>query len=326
MASLRYLTPFAFLALVPLGMWLGGVWTYSAAVAIPLCLTTFDAILGKDDQTSRDVLSPALELLPKLYLVLQLGLTAWVAVRIASGASLLEAVGLTLSNGFTTGVFGLVAAHEMIHDRDRPDRALGLMLLASVLYMQFSVSHVRGHHRNAASTADPATGWLGENVYAFVGRSIAGQFRDAWRSDPKRTAVFVAIELAIVLAVGLASFAALAFLLANAVLAILLLETFNFVAHYGLEREMLPDGSFEPLGPQHSWNSGNRMNNAALFNMGRHSDHHADGTRHYQHLQPIAGAPELPSGYAAAMLTALVPPLWWSTMSPRVQAVRNAKR
>jgi len=259
--------------------------------------------------------------LPKLYIVLQLVVTGWVAVRIAGGASLFEAVGLTLSNGLTTGVFGLVAAHEMIHDRDRSDRALGLMLLASVLYMHFSVSHVRGHHRDAATSADPTTARLGETVYAFIIRSVVGQFRQAWQRAPKRMALYLAIELVVVLAVGLASFAALAFVIANALLAILLLETFNYVAHYGLRRR---EG--EPLGEQHSWNSSNRMNNAALFNMGRHSDHHRDGSRHFQNLRPIAGAPELPSGYAAAMLTALVPPLWRRAMDPRASAIFNGSK
>ena len=236
MPLFRYFTPFAFLALVPFGIWQGGAWTFAAAIAIPLCLTAFDVLLGKDRRAVRNAASPALELLPRLYIVLQLLLIAWIAVRIAAGISLLDAVGLTLSNGLTTGVFGLVAAHEMIHDRDRPDRVLGLMLLASVLYMHFSISHVRGHHRDAASPADPATAKLGENVYVFIGRSVVGQFRQAWRIDPNLTAFFVAIELTIVLAVGWASLVALAFLVANAVISILLLETFNYVAHYGLRR------------------------------------------------------------------------------------------
>src|ERR1044071_7018783 len=134
MASLRYLTPFAFLALVPLGALLGGAWTLSAAIAIPLCLTIFDAVLGKERSTERDLASPALAILPKLYIVLQLLLTGWIAIRIAGGTSTIEVIGLTLSNGLSTGVFGLVAAHEMIHDRDRSDRALGRMLLTRVLY------------------------------------------------------------------------------------------------------------------------------------------------------------------------------------------------
>jgi alkane 1-monooxygenase len=298
---------------------MGGVWTFSAAIAIPLCLTIFDAVLGKDRAPAAAKASPALTMLPRLYIALQLVATAWIAIRIAGGASLLEAIGLTLSNGLTTGVFGLVAAHEMIHDRHRSDRALGLMLLASVLYMHFSISHVRGHHRDAATSADPTTARLGETVYAFIARSVAGQFRDAWRAAPGRMTLFVAVELIIVLAVGLASHRALLFFLTNAALAILLLETFNYVAHYGLRRRPTPDGFVETLNPRHSWNSSNRMNNAALFNMGRHSDHHRDGTRPFQDLEPIDGAPELPSGYAAALLTALVPALWRRVMDPRVR-------
>ena len=326
MPVLPYLTPLGFLALVPLGAWLGGAWTFAAAVAIPLALTAFDALLGKERKAVPRRACPALPWLPRIYVVAQLATTAWLALRIAGGGtSPVEAVGLTVSNGVATGVFGLVAAHEMIHDRSRGDRALGLMLLGSVLYMHFSISHVRGHHRHAATQADPTTARVGESLYAFLPRSLAGQFRDAWRGEAGRGGRcigYLAIQLAMALAIASASLAALGFVLANAVLAILLLETFNYVAHYGLSRRMGADGTVEPLGPQHSWNSANRMNNAALFNMGRHSDHHLHGDRSYDRLEPIEGTPELPSGYAAAMLTALVPPFWRRAMDWRVSNAR----
>jgi alkane 1-monooxygenase len=99
------------------------------------------------------------------------------------------------------------------------------------------------------------------------------------------------------------------------------LETFNYVAHYGLSRRVGGDGRVERLTAQHSWNSARRMNNAALFNMGHHSDHHRLMTRSYEGLEPLAGAAELPSGYAAALLMALVPPLWRRVMDPRAEAV-----
>jgi alkane 1-monooxygenase len=325
MPPLAYLTPFGFLTLVPVGAWLGGPWTFASAAAIPLVLTVLDALLGKDASAAPGPAHPALAWLPRLYIVAQLATTVWVALRIAGGGSSpLEAVGLTVSNGVATGVFGLVAAHEMIHDRGRWDRALGLMLLGSVLYMHFSISHVRGHHRFAGSSADPTTARIGESLYAFLARSIVGQFRNAGRSTSKRMILYLAVEICVLLAVASVSLAALGFLVTNAVLAILLLETFNYVAHYGLSRRVAPDGSVEPLGPQHSWNSANRMNNAALFNMGRHSDHHLHRTRSYDRLQPIEGSPELPSGYAAALLTAFVPPLWRRAMDGRALRARAA--
>jgi alkane 1-monooxygenase len=254
--------------------------------------------------------------------------------------TLIEAVGLALSVGVTTGVFGFVAAHEMIHSRDRRERALGLALLASVFYMHFRIAHVYGHHRRAATFEDPASARYGEGLYAFLVRSVSGQLREAWvfeaqrRQRKNRPVIgvgnrvigYLAIEALLLLAVGLVSTRALAFLVATAVVAVALLESFNYIAHYGLSRRVAPDGRTERLAPQHSWNSGRRMNNAALFNMGRHSDHHRRTTRSYEQLEAIPAAAELPSGYAGALLTALVPPLWRRVMDGRAAAVASMHR
>ncbi len=326
MVPFRNFTPFAFLALLPLGGWLGGAWTFTAATATSLCLVSLDAMLGRERPLDKAPEGPAARWLPRAYIFLQLAVTAWVAAWIARpSTSLLEAVGLTLSCGLTTGVFGFVAAHEMIHSRDRRDRTLGLTFLASVFYMHFRVAHLHGHHRRAATFDDPASARLGEGLYSFLLRSIVGQFREAWafelRRPRNRMVGYLAFEAALLLSVGLISGRALVFLVSAAVVAIVLLECFNYVAHYGLSRPTGPDGRAERLAPQHSWNSGRWMNNAALFNMGRHSDHHRRTTLAYDRLEMLSGAAELPSGYAAALMTALVPQLWRRVMDPRVEAV-----
>jgi alkane 1-monooxygenase len=271
-----------------------------------------------------------------MYVLLQIAATAWITGWVARpSTTLLEAAGLALSAGITTGVFGFVAAHEVIHSRDRWERALGLALLGTVFYMHFRVAHVYGHHRRAATYEDPASARLGEGLYAFLIRSVAGQFREAWVFEARRQrrarlpvigignrmVVYLAIELAFLIGASLASRRVLAFVLAVAFIAVMLLEAFNYVAHYGLTRRIGADGKLERLSPHHSWNSGRRMNNAALFNMGRHSDHHRRTTRPYEQLEALFGAAELPSGYAAALLTALVPPLWRRAMDTRARAV-----
>ena len=325
---LRYLTPFAFLALLPLGGWLGGAWTYLGAAATPLCLASLDAALGEEAAPAQWASGWGARWLPRIYIFLQLAATFWAAAWAARPAtSLVEAAGMAVSTGVTTGVFGFVAAHEMIHSRDRRERALGLALFGSAFYMHFRIAHVYGHHRRAATFEDSASARLGESLYAFLARSVAGQFREAWVFEERRQrcglgnrlAVYLAIEAAFLIAVALVSLRALAFVLAVAVVAVALLESFNYVAHYGLRRR-----AGERLGPQHSWNSARRMNNAALFNMGRHSDHHRLITRSYERLEMLSSAAELPSGYAAALLTALVPPLWRRTMDPRATAVQAA--
>jgi alkane 1-monooxygenase len=343
MALLRYLTPFAFLALVPLGAYLGGAWTFMAAAATPLCLAGLDAVLGDDAASVRPANGGILRWLPRIYIVLQLAAmasaTTWVA---GTSTSVVEAAGLALSLGVTTGVFGIVAAHEMIHSHSAGERALGLVLLGSIFYMHFRIAHVYGHHRRAATPEDPASARIGEGLYAFLARSIAGQFLEAWAFEARRRRAgraaigpgnrmiaYIAIELSLLFAIGLASGRALAFMAATALVAVLLLESFNYVAHYGLSRRMSGQRHTESLGPEHSWNSAKRMNNAALFNMGRHSDHHRHTTRPYAQLELVPAAAELPSGYATALLTALIPPLWRRVMDPRAKAVmarRSADR
>lgn len=325
MAPLRYLTPFAFLALLPLGGWLGGAWTFLAAAATPLCLAGLDLIFSEDGAAATGASARGARWLPRLYVILQLAANAWAAALVANPATgLLEAVGLTLSAGVTTGVFGFVATHEMIHSRHPRERALGLALLGSVFYMHFRIAHVYGHHRRAATAEDPATARLGEGLYTFLWRSIGGQLREAWeferRRPHNRMIGYVAAETLFLILLALLSVRALAFVVAVAVIAVVLLESFNYVAHYGLIRRIGTDGRSERLAPQHSWNSTRWMNNASLFNMGRHSDHHRRMTRSYEGLESLSGSAELPSGYAAALLTALVPSLWRRVMDPRAEA------
>lgn len=339
--TLRFLTPFAFLALLPLGGWLGGAWTFMAAGATPLFLASLDVALGVD-RAPPDLKALTIpRWVPRLYLILQLTVNVWAAAWVSKpSTTLVEAVGVAVSSGITTGVFGFIAAHEMIHSPDRRERALGLALLGSVLYLHFRISHVYGHHRRAGTFDDAASARLGEGLYAFLVRSIAGQFGEAWTFEANRRLrtgkrvvgtgnrmiVYLAIEAAFLFALLLTSSRAFFFFILVAMIAVFLLETFNYVAHYGLTREVGRDGRIEKLAPYHSWNSRRRMNNAALLNMGRHSDHHRFMTRSYEGLEEVSGGSQLPSGYAAALLTALIPQLWHRMMAPRARAAMAQHR
>jgi alkane 1-monooxygenase len=328
--SPRYLTPFAFLALLPLGGLLGGAWTFMAAAATPLFLAGLDSVLG--EETGHESKGDVPRWVPRSYVLLQLGAIVWASAWVLRpDTSFLEATGLAVSTGVTMGVFGFLAAHEMIHSRDQRERALGLLLLATVFYMHFRIAHVYGHHRRAATAEDPASARLGEGLYVFLVRSIGGQVREAWvfeverlrrRERPvlslgNRMIVYFALEAILLLALFLIGWRAAAFVVVVAALAVVLLEAFNYIAHYGLIRAVSAVGRVERLAPHHSWNSGRRMNNAALFNMGRHSNHHSQPARRYERLVPIAGEAVLPFGYAGALMTALVPPLWRRVMDRR---------
>jgi alkane 1-monooxygenase len=270
-------------------------------------------------------------MLPRLYIPLQIAVIAWAAWIVArpmTGWFVFAA--LVLSVGIMTGVFGMMSAHEMIHSRDRFERGLGAFLLTGMSYRHFRIAHVHGHHRHAATVRDPATARAGESYYAFLPRTLAGQFADAWRHEAARGArlgsgpfanrVFRDLVAMALIYIGLAAVLggrAALFFAGESAVAIIALELFNYVAHYGLVRT-----AGEPFTDRHSWNASHAVGNALLFNMGRHSDHHRRAAAPYQTLQPIAAGPELPAGYAGSMLLALIPPLWRKIMDSRVSLVR----
>jgi alkane 1-monooxygenase len=333
MAAAKYWSAFGFLALVPLGVWLGGAWTFLLVGALPVVLVAVDWMGGPESEASAS--AAPYRLLPYLYIPLQLIALAWGGWLVTQPTTtLVEDVGVALSMGVACGVFGFIAAHEMIHSHRPGERVLGLAMLAGMLDMQFAISHVQGHHRRAATPEDPATARRGESLYGFVIRSVAGQAREAWSFETRRLGRngrpaigpgnrligYALVEIALIVAVGLWSWRALAYFVADAALAIILLEAFNYIAHYGLMRRTRPDGRLEPLRPRHSWNSRRRMNNAALFNMGRHADHHRFSARPYHELEVLEGGAMLPCGYAGVLLLALVPPLFRRVMDPRVDA------
>ena len=100
------------------------------------------------------------------------------------------------------------------------------------------------------------------------------------------------------------------------------LEVINYVEHYGLERRLIAPGRYERVTHRHSWNAPQRYTNWLLFNLQRHSDHHAVARRRYQVLRHHDDSPQLPAGYATMFVLALVPPLWRRVMNPRALAFR----
>jgi len=269
-----------------------------------------------------------------VYVPLQLASVVW-ATYLSTQVSALGFVCLVLGVGITTGVFGMLSAHELVHSKSDGERFLGAVMLSGMLYRHFRIAHVHVHHRWAATGRDSATARLGEGFYAFLARTLPGQFLEAWRFERQRCAgkSFLDSRIATDIAIALALLAAAAvlwgwkgllFFVAQSFVAVTVLELFNYIAHYGLTRREAAPGKFEPLADRHSWNSSNVLVNLIIFNMGRHSYHHKKPSISYQDLRYEPAAPELPAGYAGSILLALVPPLWRRVMDRRAQAHMTA--
>jgi alkane 1-monooxygenase len=240
-------------------------------------------------------------------------------------------IGSVTSVGISCGAFAINVAHELGHRRERLHRALARLLLASTLYDHFYVEHNRGHHMRVATHDDPASARFGEALYPFFWRSIVGSFRSAWSIEAHRLArerrpawsfrnevlQGLAVEgTLIVLAVTVVGAAAFTWLAAS-VIGVLLLETVNYIEHYGLVRADV-DGRPERVRPQHSWNSDHPLSRIFLFELSRHSDHHAFPLRPYPLLRHTVDAPQLPTGYAGMVLLATFPPAFFAVMNHRV--------
>lgn len=340
MNNLKYLAGYIPILSTCISLYLQGVWSYFAIVIvfgfIPLIeiYTPKSTLnLGKEEENNillNRFFDWLLYLnLPLLYSVIIFYFIVLTSVDLAT----YEIVGLTLSVGIACGSAGINVAHELGHRKKNYERILSQMLLLPELYMHFYIEHNLGHHKNVATPKDPATSRFGENIYTFFVRTVTQSYVSAWEiqkqllkkekqpffSFSNKMLVFQFIQFAYLFVIGYVfGWQMIGFAIAIAVLGFLLLETVNYVEHYGLVRKKLPNGRYEPVQPHHSWNSNHMLGRIVLYELTRHSDHHFKASRKYQILRHFNESPQLPYGYPASMLMALIPWLWFRKMNKEV--------
>lgn len=233
--------------------------------------------------------------------------------------------------GLMIGMVGTITAHELTHRTwDKVSMFFGRWLLAFSFDTTFAIEHVYGHHRYVSTIEDPATAPRGRNVYVHVLVSTVKGNVSAWKIEAerlrkKRLAVlgvhnaFLRGHLMSVVLVGLAfamgGWQAAGFFVACALWGKTLLEIVNYMEHYGMVRDPKT-----PVQPRHSWNTNKRVSSWTMFNLTRHSHHHAQGEVPYQELRPYADAPMMINGYLTTLVIAMIPPLWHHLMTPKVLA------
>ncbi|WP_054815098.1 alkane 1-monooxygenase [Nocardia arizonensis] len=317
------------------------VFWWIGPIIVLIVIPALDWVIGEDGSNPRD---EDYELLSNdryyrwctyLFLPIQLvGLLIAGAMWAGDELSVLDKLGLAATLGFVSGI-GINAAHELGHRVENLERWLAKIALAQSGYGHFFVEHNRGHHVRVATPEDPASARLGESLWEFLPRSVLGGFRSAIVLERKRLArlrrswwsphnhILQAWAMTAALFGGLIALfgiAVLPWLLLQAAIGAALLETVNYVEHYGLLRERRPNGRYRRCTPRDSWNSDRLVTNIFLFHLQRHSDHHANPGRRYQTLRSSAQAPQLPAGYASMIVLAALPPLWRAVMDKRVLA------
>lgn len=250
----------------------------------------------------------------------------------------IDLVGKTVVMGLLCGVMGINVGHELGHRSNKREQFLAKLLLLSSLYMHFFIEHNKGHHKRVGTPEDPASARYGESLYVFFFRTIVFSYISAWHianrdvlkkelklfSFYNQMVQFHLIQTVFVGSIFLVfGWMATFLFLAAALQGILLLETVNYIEHYGLQRKQIAEGKFERAMPQHSWNSNHIIGRVMLFELSRHSDHHYLASRKYQVLRHHHNSPQMPTGYPGMMILATVPPLWFQVMNKRIKKLQH---
>lgn len=239
-------------------------------------------------------------------------------------------LGGVLSCGLLIALSGTNVGHELTHRTwDKMAMGFGRWMLAMSCDASFAIEHVYGHHLHVATYKDPATARRGENTYAFILRSTVYSYLSAWEIEKNRLAkhglsvwswrnrmhsgnlmsltYFVAFYIA-------AGWMGVGLFLAASLWGKSLLEFVNYMEHYGIVR--VPGTKVET---RHSWNANQRISGYVLYNLTRHSGHHAQGDEPFWQARPYPDAPMLHYGYLTMIVLTMCPPLYKKMMVPKLK-------
>ena len=340
MKDFKYLAAFSIPIVAFLGLTLKGYWVWSTPIFAFVCIPVLELIFPVDtdnlqpDEAESKLKRKVFDWLLYLNLPLVFGIAIYgLSVVSSNTLQTYEFVGLIFSVGIVLGVNGINVAHELGHRQTTKERFLGKALLLPSFYMHFYIEHNFGHHLNAATPEDPATARYNQSVYSFWLTSTIRQYFSAWKIQNKllknnnksffsiKNDMFwyVIFQMTYLIAVFIIfGKTALVFAFFAGIVGFILLETVNYIEHYGLLRLPTKSGRYERVKEMHSWNSNHVIGRIVLYELTRHSDHHYKSSKKYQVLDCHDESPQMPYGYPTSMVLAMIPPLWFRIMNKRV--------
>ena len=282
-------------------------------------------------ENKRDPEDTAEKLIPNIILLLSSLLHTLVILSLLRGIYLKQITGIyiplaILSTALNSGISGIISAHEMIHRKQKAWQGLGIWNLLLVNYAHFYIEHIKVHHKWVGTQRDAATARFGESIYAFVWRTIPGQFISAFTTEVQRLKKenkngfgiqnFVLLSLALQFFIcgfiaTLLGWKLLFAYLLQSLIAVFLLEYVNYIEHYGLTRN-----EDEKYSAEHAWQSDIPISRFTLIELSRHSDHHLKASKPYHTLVSHHESPVLPSGYFGVFYVVMLPPLWFRLVHP----------
>lgn len=340
MKDLKYLTAFTIPLSALVGIYFKGYWSFITPIYAFVLIPVLELLLpvstinyeGKERESKLG--NKLFDWMLYLNIPLVFGLFYYsLNELVVSQVETYEIAGIIFSLGIVLGTNGINVGHELGHRTSGVERFLGKLLLLPSLYMHFYIEHNYGHHLHAATKEDPATAKYNQSVYSFWITSVSRQYFNAWRIQRKLLkthnrgffssyndmlwyTLFQIAHLGLIYA--LFGYSVMIYAILAGLVGVLLLETVNYIEHYGLIRKKLPSGRYERVREIHSWNSNHVMGRIILYELTRHSDHHYKSSKKYQILDYHDASPQMPFGYPTSMVLSFLPPLWFNVMNPRI--------
>ena len=344
MKKLKYFSVF----LLPISTWISfnfsGIWTFLPLIIFFILVPLIELFLNPNTK-NLDVHEKELIEKDRFYdwilysmLPIQWFFLLYFLQNVSSWVHSTDLTGRIISMGLMFGIIGINVGHELGHRMKSWERLIGEALLFTSLENHFLPYHNRGHHTNVGTPSDAATARKNEPLYFFWFRSQFGSYFQAWQIEIKRMEIIKKpwfhwsnkmIQYSVLYILWLVTIyiflgkATLLFYLFACIIGIILLESVNYIEHYGLTRKKRENGTYETVKLWHSWNSNHIIGRVVLFELSRHSDHHYKADKPYQILESYEQSPIMPTGYPGMIIFSLVPPLFFRVMNKHVDAIQS---
>jgi alkane 1-monooxygenase len=313
--------------------WAGLIFLY---VLVPILEMVFPPDRVNMDETERELAKEDFFYDLVLYMIVPLHLFVvyyFLTTIDEPGLATSDLIARVLMMGTILGVVGINVGHELGHKtRSAWKQVFAHILLTTSVQNHFVPYHNGGHHRDIGTPNDLTSAEKGDNFYLFALRSQIGGYFKTWKLEAERlkatgknpywNPMILYTLLPLIMFAGIyfffGEYVRLCYFIAS-VYGITILESQNYFAHYGLRRKLLPNGRYERVNAQHSWNSDHIIGRVLLFELTRHSDHHHIGGKAYQVLDSKEESPMLPYGYPMMLILSFFPFLFKPIMSKQLK-------
>lgn len=310
--------------IAPLTLVSTGLLQFSSSIALHLAMAgafliialLLETLLGSIDISKLVKRSKFYDMILYTTAVLSIALFwGFVVNIIVNDIPIMLSIAMGINIALVNAAISYIVGHELGHRKEFIPNFLSNVIFVNLLLLSFKEVHNIGHHGDVATEKDIITAHRDESLYSYLYKTISTIYT---RAAEIRTSLAVTMVLsqAVMLGVTIIYYPSVfVFFIIQLIVGLLLLESVNYVEHYGL----MQDGN--DLNNT-SWDCTNTLTNGFLFNLGHHAHHHKNSSVKFYNLEQVSDY-KVSEGYLVLILTALFPLRWFKLMNTKIDNIRK---